>query len=759
MKDRKELRKVDELLAHQGRYLTLITAILYVLVAYKGGFFNAYPSLCINLGGLLLVLSGFNALLTLRFDQLYGAGPARWRSLFLLLQLAMACFVGSFSAVIILLEGLVFNAYLMLLFSGALIALSMSSWAPYAVVAYAQLTALCLPVVVSLMLLTDPNAILLAAFVSAFWVAALVQIRRLHQTHWQHLTSISDLQSQTHELTESINQTREEGPFKNHLVASMSNEMRAPIANVLGLLSLMKDNELNDQQRELHQVALKSSESLLRLTEDILDFSKISAGQISLTNQVFNLPRCIEQATEVLGPRAHGRGFELICRCDPELPQRVQGDEFRIVQMINNLITHAIKFSKGNEILIRADSDGYSLRAMKVKLSVRDNGSGMDEETQHQTQRALSALGELGSGVELGAGLGLAICKGLASLMGGEIGFVSQPGIGTEFWCTIELPVSTQQAQKRQPKVIVEQAKGMLIGTSSDLDQSFKTQLEASGSTLVKSDYEALLTRLELTEIELTGSEDCSQSLSEVDFLIVNLRVGESLTTDFHSQLLAALATVAKPVILLATLAQKSEANAVPGCQADAWYWLTKPVTSTKIQAALIAVLSQQKIIQRQVIVPPQVTGSSLMQAKANPVTSSQRCRVLLVEDNEVTQLVIKTMLRKLQHQVDVVGDGHLALDRLANNSYDLVFMDCDLPGLTGYEVAQQWRQNEVKLKSHIPIVALTASTLEDAQQRCLATGMDDFLPKPVNLEELDAKLRYWLGDNAGSVSKAQVSA
>ncbi len=726
-KDRKILRKIDAGLASQSRFIILANTLFYLLITYVGGFYFRHPVMTMGLGAGLLVLAGLNLLLTLRFEPMYGAGPARWRSLFLFNQIAVALFIGAFAAAIILVDELSITAFLAILYVVGFASLNNVEWSPYLKCNIARHIATCIPSIAACVVIADINGGVIALFLFIVWILLIRQSRLMFARYWQNIKVNHELQYKARDLAQAVNQANDASRFKSEFLSSFTHEIRTPMNNVLGVLALLDDTELSPQQRELQEVAVNSGEALLSLIEDIMDFSKINSGQIQLLENVFNLKRCVDHAVELMGPRAHDKGIELSCNYGLELPVRVKGDEGRLVQLIHNLVSNAIKYSDGNDILVKVDSIKYSQREAEIKVTVKDNGKGVDPAIQNHIFDAFSKQSKISPTNEVGTGLGLAISRGLARVMGGDVGFVSHPGLGSEFWFTARLHISTQQAQKQSRMQSLADKKALIIGAAGNIAESLDQFLAEWNFSLDRCSEADLRQKIAQNE----------ESIKQYDVVFINLPITQKLNVQALSHLIDVVQPWVGNIIVLSSLAQRADAMRLGIEDKLSTYWMSKPATGEKVQRIISSLFSLHPLVE----IEHTVRGGEQAHDSVAGV------QVLLVEDNAVNQMVARSMLAKLGYGVTCASNGKEALGLLEEKSFDLILMDCLMPVLDGYETTIAWRQMEESGDHHIPIIAMTASVVEGEQQRCLVAGMDDYLSKPVNLEELNAKIRQWLGD------------
>ncbi|RRV41965.1 response regulator [Pseudomonas sp. o96-267] len=476
---------------------------------------------------------------------------------------------------------------------------------------------------------------------------------------------------------------------RSAFLANMSHEIRTPLNGLLGMLALALDGPLSAEQRQQLGIAHDSGKVLVELLNDILDLSKFEAGQLELEEIPFDLGALAEETASLLSQNA-ANAVELTCLIDPALPAQVLGDPTRVRQIVSNLLSNALKFTRFGrvDLIVACAVDGISIR-------VRDTGIGIAEDAQARIFQPF-AQAEVGSTREYGGtGLGLALTRRLCEAMHGKLSLQSKEGFGSEFCAELPLPAHVQASS--QPAL--EGRIVALTPASSGLQQMLSQWLPAWGLSYQRLD----------TDANLHGVE--------ADLLI----------SDCPECLFGIRPAMSTPVLLVTAYG-----NFLPHEQAQRLMPLlqiARPVSRNGLLQELRHVLHSDD-------------GDVHSSAQAQPVRESS-ARVLLVEDNPVNQMVAKGMLGKLGYQVLVAGHGGEALEVLEQEPVDLILMDCNMPVMDGYEASRRIRSNG--RWPQLPIVALTANALSDERERCRAAGMNDYLAKPFRREELAAILDTWL--------------
>ncbi|WXL24111.1 response regulator [Ectopseudomonas mendocina] len=478
---------------------------------------------------------------------------------------------------------------------------------------------------------------------------------------------------------------------RSAFLANMSHEIRTPLNGLLGMLALSLDGPLSDEQRQQLSIAHNSGKVLVELLNDILDLSKFEAGQLELEHIPFDLGGIVEETASLLSQNT-AAGVELTCLIDPYLPPLLLGDPTRVRQIVSNLLSNALKFTRFGRVDISVKSSEKG-----VQIVVRDTGIGIAEEAQSRifqpfTQAGVDITRQYG-----GTGLGLALTRRLCEAMQGQLRLKTQEGFGSTFY--VDLPLKPQGNALILPSI---QGRVLVMSpNSSGLSEQLASLLPSWGLDYQQLDYNNALQNLNADLI----ISDCPQRLSE-------LRT--------HSQI---------PVILVSAYGQ---------------FLTPQQVASLNPIIQLARPLSRQALLQ--------ALGHSLNRREDQAPQCStephdnQQFTLLLVEDNPVNQLVAKGMLSKLGYKILLANHGGEALRLLDRHHVDLVLMDCNMPVMDGYETTRQIRQRS-EFKG-LPIIALTANALSDERERCEKAGMNDYLAKPFRKDELGQLLAHWLDSN-----------
>ena len=551
---------------------------------------------------------------------------------------------------------------------------------------------------------------------------------------------IENLQSKSRDLEIANKLAQQANNAKSEFLATMSHEIRTPINGVIGTAGLLLKTTLNQKQREYAEATMKSANYLLSIINDILDFSKIEAGKLELESVPFDLQALSFDVAELMAIKCREKKIVMLLRYKPETPRFFHGDPGRIRQILLNLLSNAIKFTENGHILLGIEAEFEADNTVTLKSYITDTGIGVSTD---KISRIFNQFDQGDNSTTRnfgGTGLGLAITKQLCQMMGGDINVVSTPGEGATFHFTVKLSKDLDTESNIEALETFQHLNGRIALIIDAMDDSRKIieELLTTAGISVSFAYSAKEALLKL------GTPDNQHD--HFDIIISDTQMPDMSTEQYTVQLCQLNAINNGTLIFVTPNAQRVDSSHLQELGADGY--ITNPIHPDDFLTIISKAWQARQKLKSTTIKTPVITRYSIQDTPIDPLkhTFFHDTQIMVVEDNQVNVMVATEMIKAFNCSVTPAGNGIEALSIMDNRTFDLVFMDCQMPEMDGYQATRKIRFLEKTTDTtKVPIIALTANAMKGDKEKCMESGMDDYLSKPLSDDALEAMLLKWL--------------
>lgn len=730
-KDRAIMRETDERLARYSRRGLVLNLAAYLLCVAIGYMQAIAPMMTVGLTVGLLLLTALRGYYLFRFESLYARAPARWRN-----QYFVVTFLGAIWWSVIMVSftvtlGMIGEVPLLWLYTIVFFSTTAYGFSPYRIFCQSYQIIALLPAAFSALWVGGLDGYMYAIMMFVFLGLLNVQTKSMSINYWERLESNFALKQKAKDLEAEKRDSEASVELNNEFLANLGQEFRTSLNDVLGGLALLKDSNLSAAQMDLLQLTEKASLRQLDLVTNVMDFARIANHQLVLDISVFNLRQQLEDWIAMLAVEAHQQKVELDYTFDDDLPQRVRGDAQRLEQIFSSMLANALKFSEHGHVLVEARFERKDSKRGELRLTVTDEGSISNAVASENQFDAFAHI----ETTKLGSGLWLAICRGLVECMDGDMGMIDDPELGHKLWLTLDLEIANNQPATINHNTRLHSRRILLLESNPVADKNITDALDAWGIAVeLAATPEIALQRLDAA----ANTEHAFEAvlISPIASSFAETQANTEAILEFSQQLSDDKAHSQLKQLLLCSH-HDSKLNQWQGLQErpDVIRQLHRPVMRQSLHDNLAALL----------------LGTDEAKEKTeyeHDHTLGAGRTVLLVEDHRVNQMVAEGMLKKLGYRVKLAVNGREALTQFDEDDVDLILMDCQMPEMDGFEATREirLREQDGTADERVPILAMTAHAAEGDEALCLAAGMDDYLVKPVRYDQLEARLKRWLG-------------
>lgn len=529
---------------------------------------------------------------------------------------------------------------------------------------------------------------------------------------------------------------------KSEFLAMMSHEIRTPMNAIIGMISLLRNTPLSNEQKEFVETIYSSSDALLEIINDILDFSKIESGKLEFSIDAFDLAACVEDACNLFSPKAAEKHIELICDVSSNVPPFIKSDAARLRQVIINLLANAVKFTEKGEVVCSVELMEINGLIAKLLFTVRDTGIGIPADKFNRIFQPFSQVDAYSSRKHGGTGLGTAICERLVKLMGGKIWFESEVGKGTAFHFTLSTPIASKEREvnEQTAESLLKGKRVIIVDDNATSRRLLARQAEHWG--MIVSAAASGSDALELMDAAQNLSAPFDLALLDMNMPIQNgVELAKTIRRRYPN------ATI--PMLLLSS-ASKSEQEGIRAAESLFAGVMLKPIRKNQLMNLIVSALTPKKTTE-----PDKEQNEKSVESTTS--TPAKALSILLAEDHLVNQKLMMAMLGKLGYTMDLANNGVEVLEKLKSKHYDVILMDIQMPEMDGVEATKRIIA-EYPPESRPKIIAVTAHALKGDREKYLALGMDDYLSKPVSIDAMRGMLEKWSRGTLSSKKSEEVS-